>query len=202
MSVASWVDVQAGRLVARSNWDRYTPRVRVAWAVVCWLVGLTVTLVVLAVLKADMLFIVVWTVAVQSMAGPHAGGERSEVPRPHEGRRLGRIRGGIPSGPSCSHLNRAGGITTTPERRTRRPRRAWSREPGHLSATLMVAIRARLRRAPLVRGHLRRQRAGATASGAESSGSEAPFQDGQRPRVRLSRRPGRVRRQRTRRPVP
>ena len=66
MSVASWVDVQAGRLVARSNWDRYTPRVRVAWAVVCWLVGLTVTLVVLAVLKADMLFIVVWTVAVQS----------------------------------------------------------------------------------------------------------------------------------------
>jgi hypothetical protein len=38
--------------------------------------------------------------------------------------------------------------------------------------------------------------------GAESSGSEAPFQDGQRPRLRLSRRPGRVRRQRTRQSVP
>jgi hypothetical protein len=66
VSVASWVDVRAGRLVARSNWDRYTPRVRIAWAVVCWLVGLTATLIVLAILNADVLFSVVWTVAVQS----------------------------------------------------------------------------------------------------------------------------------------
>jgi hypothetical protein len=66
MSVASWVDVQAGRLVARSNWDRYTPRVRIAWAVVFWLEGLTATLIVLAILNADVLFSVGWTVAVQS----------------------------------------------------------------------------------------------------------------------------------------
>ena len=66
VSVASWVDVQAGRLVARSNWDRYTPRVRIAWAVVCWLVGLTVNVIVLAVRNADVLYIVVWTVAIQS----------------------------------------------------------------------------------------------------------------------------------------
>lgn len=64
--MASWVDVQAGRLVARSNWDRYTPRVRIAWAVVFWLEGLTATLIVLAILNADLLFSVVWTVAVQS----------------------------------------------------------------------------------------------------------------------------------------
>lgn len=63
--MASWVDVQAGRLVARSNWDRYAPRVRIAWAVVCWLVGLTATLIVLTVLNADVLFIVVWAVAIQ-----------------------------------------------------------------------------------------------------------------------------------------
>jgi hypothetical protein len=66
MSLASWVDVQAGRLVARSNWDRYIPRVQIAWAVVCWLLGLTATLVVLAILNADVLFFVVWTVAIQS----------------------------------------------------------------------------------------------------------------------------------------
>jgi hypothetical protein len=66
VSVASWVDVQAGRLVARSNWDRYTPRVRIAWAVVFWLEGLTATLIVLAILNANVLFSVVWTVAVQS----------------------------------------------------------------------------------------------------------------------------------------
>jgi hypothetical protein len=66
VSLASWVDVQAGRLVARSNWDRYTPRVRIAWAVVIWLEGLTATLIVLAILDADLLFSVVWTVAVQS----------------------------------------------------------------------------------------------------------------------------------------
>ena len=66
MSVASWVDVQADRLVARSNWDRYTPRVRIAWAVVCWLLGLTATLIVLTVQNADVLFTVVWTVAIQS----------------------------------------------------------------------------------------------------------------------------------------
>jgi hypothetical protein len=58
--------IQAGRPVARSNWDRYTPRVRIAWAVVCWLLGLTATLVVLAILNADVLFFVVWTVAIQS----------------------------------------------------------------------------------------------------------------------------------------
>lgn len=63
--MASWVDVQAGRLVARSNWDRYTPRVRIAWAVACWLLGLTATLTVLAILNADVLFVVVWTVAIQ-----------------------------------------------------------------------------------------------------------------------------------------
>jgi hypothetical protein len=66
MSVASWVDVQAGRLVARADWDRYTPRFRIGWAVVCWLVGLTATLIVLAILNADVLFSVVWAVAVQS----------------------------------------------------------------------------------------------------------------------------------------
>jgi hypothetical protein len=66
MSLASWVDVQAGRLVARSNWDRYTRRVRIAWAVVIWLEGLAATLIVLAILNADVLFSVVWTVAVQS----------------------------------------------------------------------------------------------------------------------------------------
>lgn len=66
MSVASWVDVQSGWLVARSNWDRYTPRVWIAWAVVCWLVSLTATVVVLAIQNADVLFSVVWTVAFQS----------------------------------------------------------------------------------------------------------------------------------------
>jgi hypothetical protein len=66
VSLASWVDVQAGRLVARSNWDRYRPRVRIAWAVVCWLVGLTATVAVLAILNADVLVSVVWTVAFQS----------------------------------------------------------------------------------------------------------------------------------------
>jgi hypothetical protein len=66
VSVASWVDVEAGRLVARSNWDRYTPRVQIAWAVVCWLVTLAAAVAVLAILNADVLFSVVWTVAVQS----------------------------------------------------------------------------------------------------------------------------------------
>jgi hypothetical protein len=42
----------------------------------------------------------------------------------------------------------------------------------------------------------------AMLGGAESSGSEAPFQDGQRLRPRLYRRPGRVPRQPTRRSVP
>jgi hypothetical protein len=64
--LASWVDVQAGRLVARSNWDQYTRRVWIAWAVVIWLEGLAATLIVLAILNADVLFSVVWTVAVQS----------------------------------------------------------------------------------------------------------------------------------------
>ena len=66
MSVASWVDVQAGRLVARSSWDRYTPRVRIAWAAVCWLLGLTATLVVAAVMDVDLLVTVVLTVGWQS----------------------------------------------------------------------------------------------------------------------------------------
>lgn len=111
--MASWVDVQAGRLVARSNWDRYTPRVRMVWAVVCWLVGLTATLIVLVILNADVLFSVVWTVAVQSwLAILLAANVRKSKGR--EGDHLGRPRFGVPSDSSGARLNRGRRITSTP----------------------------------------------------------------------------------------
>jgi len=65
LSLASWVNRQANRLISRSDWGKYRPPARAALAFVCWLVG-AVTVVGMGVLldvpaAAWVVFSVAWS---------------------------------------------------------------------------------------------------------------------------------------------